>query len=334
MKLALGTVQFGLDYGISNKQGQVDKAQVADIINLAISLGIDTLDCAGAYGNSEQVLGALLNQELKQELKQNLKQSSPLNAFNIVSKIPALTHEQDSIMEFFTTSLKHLQTDKIDSLLFHHADNLLNHPKKEYLFQQVNALKKTGKINRIGVSVYTPEQLSLIAMNYPIDIAQVPMNVFDQRFMSTDIIQLCQHKKIKLHVRSLFLQGLLLLESDELPPYFAPYKNKLLAFTKLATHLNCSKLTLALAIVAQDLLCFKVNNKRKHHADIEIKSSIESEDIIEKIVVGVCSTTQLAEIVTAYQKAKELTISAQELVNLADDRLAFINPSLWKMDRR
>ena len=57
MKLAIGTAQFGLNYGISNTQGQVDKAQVADILSLGASLGIDTLDCAGAYGNSEQILG-------------------------------------------------------------------------------------------------------------------------------------------------------------------------------------------------------------------------------------------------------------------------------------
>ena len=321
MKLALGTVQFGLDYGISNKQGQVDKAQVADILNLAMSLGIDTLDCAGAYGNSEQVIGEVI------------KQLPTNHPFNIVSKIPALTNEQNLISDFFSKSLKHLHCDKIDTLLFHHADNLLNHPQKHHLFQQLQSLKSQGKVNRIGVSVYNPEQLKVIASQYPIELAQVPMNVFDQRFISVDIIQFCLHKNIKLHVRSLLLQGLLFLKQGELPHYFLPYQEKLNAFSMLAEHLNCSKLTLALAIVAQDLPYIKVKNK----ADIGIENktlnkpnnSLKQDELIEKVVVGVCSTTQLTEIVSAYQQAKELSLSSDELLSLADERLGFINPSLW-----
>jgi len=303
MKLALGTVQFGLDYGISNTQGQVDKNQVADILKLAMSLGIDTLDCAGAYGNSEQILGSLSKER---PLKQ---------PFNIVSKIPALTDKQCSISELFELSLKSLQRDKIEALLFHHADNLLYHPKKEKLFQQVQALKTHKMVNRIGVSVYSPEQLKSIALMYPIDLVQVPVNIFDQRFISTEVLELCQHKSIKLHVRSLFLQGLLLTEADELPNYFLPYRDKLNAFSELAQYLNCSKLTLALAIVAQEL------------PDYTMKS-----DIIEKVIVGVCTAKQLNEVATAYQQAKELPLSVQELANLADNRLGLINPSLWNTE--
>ena len=326
MKLALGTVQFGLDYGISNKHGQVDKAQVTDILNLAISLGIDTLDCAGAYGNSEQVIGDIFEQQ-------------PSNQhFTIVSKIPALSNEQSSINELFSNSLKHLHRDKIETLLFHHADNLLNHPKKEHLFQQLQTLKSQGRVNRIGVSVYTPMQFKAIASRYPIDLAQVPMNVFDQRFISADIIQLCQQKNIKFHVRSLFLQGLLFIEQGKLPSYFIPYQEKLNTFALLAKHLNCSKLTLALAIVAQDLPYLKM----KSEADIliekkendKLSTALKQSDIIEKIVVGVCSAAQLTEIVNAYHQAKELPLSTQELLSLADDRVGFINPALWTSDTR
>ncbi len=319
MKLALGTVQFGLDYGISNKHGQVDKAQVADILNLAMSLGIDTLDCAGAYGNSEQIIGDIFEQH-------------PSNQhFTIVSKIPTLTNQQSSINELFSNSLKHLHREKIDTLLFHHAGNLLNHPKKDHLFRQLQAIKSQGRVNRIGVSVYTPAQLKAVASQYPIELAQVPMNVFDQRFISADIIQLCQQKNIKLHVRSLFLQGLLFIEQGKLPPYFIPYQEKLNAFSLLAKHLSCTKLTLALAVVAQDLLNIKIKNKVGR---TELNSDHGQSDIIEKVVVGVCSAVQLTEIVNAYHQAKELPVSAQELLSLADDRIGFINPSLWTLDTR
>ena len=89
MKLALGTVQFGLNYGVSNLQGQVNKSQVQEILEQALSLGINTLDCAPVYGNSEQVIG----------------QSIADSNFNIITKIPALSNEQDSLLEYFEQSL-------------------------------------------------------------------------------------------------------------------------------------------------------------------------------------------------------------------------------------
>jgi aryl-alcohol dehydrogenase-like predicted oxidoreductase len=188
-----------------------------------------------------------------------------------------------------------------------------------HLFEQLQTIRSHGQVNRIGVSVYNPEQLKNVALNYPIDIAQVPLNIFDQRFISTDVMHFCQKRNIKLHVRSLFLQGLLFLEQDKLDPFFKPYQKKLSAFTKLAKYLGCTKLTLALAIVAQELPISEVNQ------------SIKQADIVEKIVVGVCSASQLVEIVNAYQKAKELILPIQDLLNLADNRIAFINPSLWEL---
>ncbi len=299
MKLALGTVQFGLDYGISNQQGQVSKSQVKDILTQAIALGIDTLDCAGAYGNSEQILGELKASE----------------NFHLISKIPALSKEQDSIIPFFEQSLANLQCGSIDTLLFHQVDNLLTHKKSNHFFSQLLSLKAQHLVNNIGVSLYNPEQLLAITRAYDIDKVQVPINIFDQRFITTDILQHCLNKNIKIHARSLFLQGLLFIEQAHLPSYFAPYKEKLRAFSDLAQHLSCSKLVLALALLAQEL----------PHT-IRTDSSI-----IEKIVVGVCNVQQLTEIVNAYQQAKELTVTRNELSSLADSRLGFINPSLWSV---
>lgn len=304
MKLALGTAQFGLDYGISNKQGQVDKTQVADILAQAASLGIDTIDCAGAYGNSEQIIGELLS-------------STPHQVkFKIVSKIPALSSAQNDISDYFEQSLTNLQTESIDTLLFHHADNIISHPNRVQIFQQLEALKAQQKVKRIGASLYCPEQLTAISEQYAIDVVQVPLNVFDQRFIANKVLSICQQKQIKLHARSLFLQGLLFLEADELANYFFPFKDKINAFTSLAKHTGCSKLALALSIVSRGLP-YSLGKSAEH--------------IIEKIVVGVCSSRQLIEIVQAYHQAKELPITPEELLSLADNRLEFINPSLWKI---
>ena len=293
MKLALGTVQFGLNYGVSNHQGQVPKSQVKDIIEQALSLGINTLDCAAAYGDSEQVLGELISN----------------SDFNIITKIPALADEQTSLLDYFEQSLKKLQQKNIHALLLHQADNLITHAQKQQLFQQLQSLKQQNLTKKIGASLYSPEQFRTIALNYPIDIAQVPINVFDQRFLAQDIIHLCRKKQIKLHVRSLFLQGLIFINEQNLSQYFVPFKDKLLAFSQLAKYLNCSKLTLALAIVAQE--------------------SHNTNDIVEKLVIGVCNTEQLNQIVQAYQQAMVLAVTIEELVTLKDNRLKLINPSYW-----
>ncbi|MBU2869962.1 aldo/keto reductase [Colwellia sp. E2M01] len=300
MELALGTVQFGLDYGISNQQGQVPKSEVAQILLHAKSLGINTLDCAGAYGNSEKVLGELQESE----------------HFNLVSKIPALTPQQISILPFFEQSLVDLNRNKLDTLLFHQADNLLNHPNKEQIFSEISQLKAQNLVKRIGISVYSPEQLKAISKQFTLDIVQAPINIFDQRFISTDMLSLYQKSSLLIHARSLFLQGLLLIEAEKLPPYFYPFKEELSAFDKLAKYLSCSKLTLALSVLAQD----------SHNKCIPINS------VIDKIVVGVCNTEQLIEMVNAYQQAKKLSISIEEINLLADNRLELINPSLWQVE--
>jgi len=307
MKLALGTVQFGLDYGISNQQGQVTPAQVKELLHQAKALGIDTLDCAGAYGNSEAVLGAL----------------SASENFNLISKVPALTPLQASILPFVEQTLTHLRCNRINTLLFHQADNLLKHPNKVELFSQLALLKKQKKVTNIGVSVYSPDQLVSITQHYPIDTVQAPINVFDQRFLSEEIMMLCQKNSIKLHARSLFLQGLLFIEQAELPIYFKPYQDTLNAFTTMAQYLSCSKLTLALSLLAQ--------KSHKNSSNSSITRDAIKNTVIEKLVVGVCNTQQLVEIVNAYQHAKDLKITTEELSSLADTRLGLINPSLWQL---
>ncbi|MEM5513639.1 aldo/keto reductase [Pseudoalteromonas sp. AS84] len=329
MELALGTVQFGLDYGISNTQGQVNKTEVFDILTQAKHLGINTLDCAGAYGNSEHLLGEIFNESKLSE------------DFNIISKIPALNNVQHSIETAFFRSLAHLQQQQIETLLFHHSDNLLYHPKKDSLFKQALSLKSQGLIKRIGVSVYTPEQLKTIASHYPIEVVQAPINVFDQRFIATDVIEFCQQKNIVLHARSLFLQGLLFIDQDKIAPYFRPYQQKLNDFAALAQHLNCTKVTLALAMLVNgspnSAPASRANiTAQKSHTNIQqnVNNKVPKQinkSIIEKLVVGVCNTQQLRDIVEAYKLAKELSISKTELLALADERLGFINPSLWSV---
>lgn len=285
MKLALGTAQFGLNYGISNSQGQVCPSEVNKILALANQENIDTLDTAPAYGDSEKVLG----------------KTGLLEPFSIISKIPALKDNNIDIEQYISISLQQLNIEKLAAVLFHHVDDIIASPLAQNRFNALLQQKEQGIIAKIGISVYKPEQLEFCVKHYPIDIVQLPLNCIDQRFINTNWLNKLADKNIEIHSRSIFLQGLLLMEPEKLPDYFIPFKRYFQYFSDTATQLKVSPLSLALAIGHQ-------------HSNIE------------KIVVGCCNEKQLSEIISAYTVAKEIN---EDLSSLACENENLIIPSNW-----
>jgi len=287
MKLALGTAQFGLDYGISNSQGQVGFDEIKRILTLAKASSITTLDTALLYGNSEENIGS----------------SGFSNQFSVITKISADSHT--TVEEQIELSLSNLQREKLDAVLFHNADSLLSKKGMNH-FKQLEALKENGTVKRIGVSVYTPEQFTLLSDMYNLDIVQAPMNWLDQRFMQPKIINKLLKKDIKLHVRSIFLQGLLLQSEIQKQAYFSQFTHHFSNYNAVIETLKCDSLTFALAVIAQRA------------------------PYIESAVVGCCSEEQLIQLIQSYARAKDLKLPSQETLNsLASNELALINPSLW-----
>ena len=298
MKLALGTVQFGLDYGVSNKQGQVSDQEIADILTLAAEHKIDTLDCASAYGNSEEKLG----------------QTIQAKQFKLVTKIPSLTPTEQSILPYFKQSLTKLKRRQIDTLLLHDVSNLLAHPHAMLFINELKQLKATEQVKRIGVSVYSPKQISDASKLMPLDVIQAPMNLLDQRLCLASTSDLFASATFKLHIRSAFLQGLILMEQDTWPTYFKPFYPLLRKINEASTYYGVSNLTLALAFLVQNSL---KNNEIGTH--------------IEKIVVGVCSAQQLTEIIVSYEQAKNMVWETNMWQAFASEELALIDPSKWKV---
>lgn len=204
MKLALGTAQFGLDYGISNKDGIVPATEVAEILKHAAASNIDTIDTGSVYGNSEEVLGDLFKQHQYQ--------------FELVDKIPDLETHKTTITQVLQQSLTKLKIDKLKGLLLHNAADL-----NDDSFKELTELKSQGLVEKIGVSVYSPSKTYDICNQYDIDLIQCPINLFDQRFIESGCVSWLHHKGIEIHARSLFLQGLLLMKLSQLPDYFQPY---------------------------------------------------------------------------------------------------------------
>ena len=206
-KLALGTVQFGTDYGI-NSGIKVDPNEVTNIINCARNNDISLLDTAQLYGSSEKVLGDVNTQD-----------------FDIVTKSrgfdqEAITEKEAMfVINDLHKSLKLLKQKSLYAFLVHHGEDLLK-PGGEMIFNQLQTLKKQGLVNKIGISAYIDNQLIEIIDRFDIDIIQLPMNILDSRLINNGLLNKIYAKGIEIHTRSVFLQGLLLMDIDKRPKYF------------------------------------------------------------------------------------------------------------------
>ena len=204
-KLILGTVQFGLQYGI-NSAGRPSEEAVKSILAEAFQGGINTLDTSSAYGNSEEILGECI---------------TPEEDFKVVSKYPK---GETPVGEMFKDSLKRLKVDKLYGYLLHHFEVYNNNPK---VWDEFIALKESGKVQKVGFSLYTPEELQFILDHKsPFDLIQVPFNIFDKKFLP--LMKEVHEKGVEIHVRSTFLQGLFFKDRETLPEKLRPLKKYLL----------------------------------------------------------------------------------------------------------
>lgn len=204
-KTCLGTAQFGSDYGIANKKGKISKEEVFRILEHAYNSGIDTIDTAYSYGESEEIIGEFI--------------SKSENRFNIISKMPDL--ESFEVNKYFQQTLKRLKQARIYGYLVHRFDNL-NMDKK--LWNRLKSLEQRGLVHKIGVSLYKREELDyLLKSDIHFDIVQVPYNIFDQRFEG--YFSNLRRNGIEIYTRSVFLQGLFFLKMDEINKSFQPAKD-------------------------------------------------------------------------------------------------------------
>lgn len=205
-RLALGSVQFGMAYGVANQTGAIADAAVSEILTCARKNKITTIDTAIAYGESEQRLGYF-----------------GVSDFQVISKLPSVPVGCHDIFNWvsnsYAASLKRLKIKKSYGFLLHYPQDLFekNGPK---LYAAMLELKHSGCVEKIGVSIYDPKELDLLLANYDFDIVQAPFNIFDGRLIETGWLSRLAKKNIELHVRSVFLQGLLLMSKDDRPRKF------------------------------------------------------------------------------------------------------------------
>lgn len=239
MKLGLGTVQFGLDYGITNKNGRPPLQEVRSILAHAQAHGIAFLDTAALYGEAESVLGNALPRPHHFDL---ITKTLPLNCQ--LSADAAIKHVIDGI----ESSLGKLNEKHIYGVLVHRPEDLLGKFGKE-LFRALEEQKQLGRITKIGASVYTPAEAERIIDKHAIDIVQIPLNPLDQRAFLSGTLDRLKRCSVEIHVRSVFLQGLLLTPIDQQPPGPAGLNDKLVAWHRFLSVRKLSPLAASLGFL-------------------------------------------------------------------------------------
>lgn len=206
MKFAIGSVQFGLEYGVANKLGRVNESEAIEILRVAKNHGIDMLDTAIAYGDSEAVLGRL-----------------GVSDWNVITKLPGIPENcsdvADWVADQIDQSMKRLGVSVLYGVMLHRPSQLLQY-EGEKLYVALEKLKTNGLTKKIGVSIYKPDELNLLLDRYDFDIVQSPLNVWDRRIVSSGWAARLKQAGIELHTRSAFLQGLLLIPEPQRPEKF------------------------------------------------------------------------------------------------------------------
>lgn len=210
-KLALGTVQFGIDYGVTNQLGKVLPNEVASILRIASENGIDLLDSASTYGDAQRVLGEVLSE---QGLTKN---------FQLVSKVH-LTSSKDVKGQVYSQvdqTLCDLKGAQLHSLMVHHGSQIRSMSKD--LLPVLSDLRGDFPSLKIGASFYSPNDYEQVLEATSLDVIQIPYNVFNQDFAS---LLSSNDSRPEVHARSIFLQGILLTPQSSRPAYFAQFENE------------------------------------------------------------------------------------------------------------
>lgn len=287
-KLALGSANFGLNYGLANHVGKISKIELAKILSFSEEADIDVIDTAQAYGDSETQIGALCND----------------GRFKMVTKI-GIDLENDyvknSLSGIVEQSCKRLNQSRLYAVMLHRPEVLLG-DQSSLIIKDLLKLKEQNIISKIGISVYSPEIFVTISKLFPLDIVQAPFNIFDQQILSSGWSDRLKASDVEIHTRSVFLQGLLLMQQSGLHRYFiSNWPDRFNSWYKFLKDNNANALDVALNFALK-------------------------QDWIDKVVVGVDNVSQLRSLV----KIEKSSVSS-DFPQLGCDDTNLVNPSKWDL---
>lgn len=291
-QLCLGTAQFGLAYGITNTNGQVSESQVGELLVQANKTGICWLDTAQAYGNAETVIG---------------RQLPIAHGFHFISKLPAQRQPSFSGQDVeawdqaFHKSCQRLGVQSLDALLLHEPSDLRK-PGAHHLEAWLVGLRQQGLVQRIGVSIYSAEDLDGVNQAL-LDLVQLPLSLYDQRLLHNGTVTRLKSHGTAIHARSLYMQGLLLTPAAKWPSWVSSeVRAHQQALEALAEQRGCQLIELALGFAREQL-------------------------DLEAVVLGVCSVDELTALQNAWAAASPWKECEWRTWALKDSDI--LDPRLW-----
>jgi len=284
-RIVLGGAQLGLPYGILNGGETLSREEVARILDTAFGHGIDSIDTAIAYGQSESIIG-----------------ETAQNRFRVISKLPPIPSSVSNVSEWVHTqvdaSLSRLKCTSLDALLLHRPQDLTGIHGAE-LYDAISSLKIEKIIHRFGVSIYEPDELADIIGKFDIDVVQAPFNVFDRRILG--VINQLAALNIELHVRSVFLQGVLIAGPAGRPQRFEPWFEHFALFDEWVHSTGMSAMSCCLGFALQ-------------------------QPGVAKLVIGATSAESLAEIIASVPSA-----NVDVPAHLQSSIEKLIDPRVWSV---
>lgn len=288
-KLILGAAQFSGSYGFDKTKYTLTKKEIKKIFNCMKNNDINFLDTSLEYINVGKKIKLYKTKKVKFITKIKFKNSDLKNKDEKQIK--------EIIMKRLLLSKKEMNIEYFHSLLIHNFE-ILEQSNQKKLFNVLVKLKKNGELGKIGFSIYNFKKLKSSLKKFDPDIIQCPYNIFDRRLDDVDLKKIIRKKKTSIHVRSIFLQGLLLLSPENLPKKFLKWKNKFVKWHNWSKKRGISKVD-------------------------AIFSFLNSNKNIDKIIFGVQNLNQLNEILNL--KIKKIRIPTY--LESKDKNL--ISPNLW-----
>ena len=283
-KIVIGTANFSQIYG--EKKIKINDKEFNKIKNIININNIQFFDTAQNYLNEKKLIG-ITNSESK-----------------IISKIPSFSLAKKNKKNFesqFEDHINKLNVRTLYGLLIHDMDDFRENSK--FLIDFLKFQKKNATTIKIGFSVYKLEELDYIYKNFEFDILQFPMNLFDQRFLNSGWLDKV-NKKLELHARSIFLQGILLQDVKSLNPYFNKWKSQFKMFDKFIKLNNSNKL--------EYLLKFVYNSP-----------------YVDKIILGINDSNNLIELVKLISTKSRINYNFNYNFNIDD--LDLLLPYKWSL---
>jgi len=285
MKIALGTANFGQKYGLNGKNINSNK-KIEKILKFSNNSAIKLIDTSDNYGSSEVLLG-----------RNNLKN------FKIITKLKISDNEKKSddleniVFKKIEESLFKLKIKKLYAILLHSSNDLKGN-KKQKLVKTLKKLKKKNLVSKIGVSIYDPKELDFIWSFWKPDIVQCPFNIVDKRIYESGWLNRLKKNKIEIHVRSIFLQGLLLKNEKSIPKKFKKWEKIFKKLNNYCDDENISKIQVCI-------------------------NFIKSFKKISYVVIGFENTLQIKKVIKYFNNNKK------RYPSLICSDVKLINPQLW-----